>query len=436
MDVREPSARYAPLRRKTELGELPVDWQVLPLEHFKPFVTSGSRGWAKYYADIGSVFLRITNLSRNRIYPSLGDLRFVAVPPDDTEGIRTALAAGDLLISITADIGIIGFVTNGVDLPAYINQHIALVRFDPAEVDARYLAYFMAGSASQLRFKAMTDAGAKAGMNLSAIRQLIAAFPADRAEQTGIAHSLADADTLIDSLEQLLTKQRQIKQGAMQELLTGKRRLPGFANSWKRLQIKDIAETDPDSLGVNTDPAFCFNYISLESVNRGLLTGFVEHSFGTAPSRARRPLRPSDILVSTVRPNLQSHLLFAQVAGDWVASTGFCVIRCLPHLASPGFVHALVFSADFQHQIDAVLAGSNYPSINSSDVLRLEFAWPPVDEQQAIAQVLTDMDASLTALQARLTKARQLKQALMQVLLTGRIRLVAPGAAAAGASAA
>ena len=159
MEVREPDARYLTLVQRTELGEFPADWQVVPLGKFEPFITSGSRGWAAYYADIGSTFLRITNLSRSCIYPSLRDLRYVAVPPDNSEGVRTALRAGDILISITADIGIVGLVTEAVGLPAYINQHIALVRLDEREVNSRYIAYFLAGAAAQRRFKSMTDAG-------------------------------------------------------------------------------------------------------------------------------------------------------------------------------------------------------------------------------------------------------------------------------------
>jgi type I restriction enzyme S subunit len=231
--MNKPAAHYLTNVWRTELGELPCDWRVVALDEFKPFVTSGSRGWAAYYSDIGSTFLRITNLSRACIYPSLDDLRYVAVPSGNREGTRTALKSGDVLISITADIGIVGLVTPSVDLPAYINQHIALVRFDSESVDSRYLAYFLAGAASQRRFKAMTDAGAKAGMNLAGVRGVLTAMPPTIQEQRDIAEALADADSLIDSLGQLLTKKRQIKQGAMQELLTGKRRLPSFRDEWR-----------------------------------------------------------------------------------------------------------------------------------------------------------------------------------------------------------
>ncbi len=230
MEVRAPSARYVcpPQHALTELGELPVDWRVASLDELNPVVTSGSRGWAAYYSESGAIFLRITNLSRSRIYPSVDDLKYVVIPEDDGEGARTALQVGDVLISITADIGMIGWVPPTLSLPAYINQHIALVRVASERANSRYLAYFLAGAASQRRFKALTDAGAKAGMSLAGVRQQVLAALPPPVEQQAIAEALSDADALIESLSLLLAKKRQIKQGTMQELLTGKKQLPGF----------------------------------------------------------------------------------------------------------------------------------------------------------------------------------------------------------------
>ncbi len=426
MEVREPGARYLPARKQTELGELPSDWHVLPFEHFKPFVTSGSRGWARYYAETGSVFLRITNLSRDRIYPSLEDLRYVAVPAGDSEGVRTALAAGDVLISITADIGIVGYVTSGIELPAYINQHIALVRFDPSAVDSRYLAYYMAGSASQLRFRAMTDAGAKAGMNLAAIRQLLAAVPPTKSEQAGIAQALTDADTLIDSLEQLLSKQRQIKQGAMRELLTGQRRLPGFGGEWQEVSFGEVAQPRRDRVVPLTlaEAPLC---VELEHIQagEGCLVGQVPES---RQAGLKTVFFSGDVLFGKLRAYQRKHW-FAEF--DGVCSTEIWALRPIGVLESSTLLYCLVQRDDFI-EVASSAYGTHMPRSDWNVVKAFRFQLPADPaEQHAIAQVLTDMDAALVALQARLVKARELKQALMQVLLTGRIRLRPPAEAAA-----
>ncbi len=130
------------------------------------------------------------------------------------------------------------------------------------------------------------------------------------------------------------------------------------------------------------------------------------------------------MLVSTVRPNLQSHLLFKEDAGRWVCSTGFCVVRYREGVTHPGYVFSPLFAGSVNKQIDALLTGSNYPAINSGDFRALLIPFPPFAEQTAIAAVLSDMDAEIAALEAQRDKTRALKQGMMQELLTGRIRLL------------
>lgn len=135
-------------------------------------------------------------------------------------------------------------------------------------------------------------------------------------------------------------------------------------------------------------------------------------------------LTPQDVLVSTVRPSLQSHLLFGGGHGNWVCSTGFTVLRTRAGKGSPRFLFECMFSNEVTRQIEAVLTGSNYPAINSGDVKRLVVPAPSYDEQRAIGHVLANMDTELAALDQRREKTRALKQAMMQELLTGRTRLV------------
>jgi type I restriction enzyme S subunit len=243
-------------------------------------------------------------------------------------------------------------------------------------------------------------------------------------EQQAIAKALIDADELIAALEVLITKKRDIKQGVMQELLTGKRRLPGFQAEWGTKTLSELATVDGDNLGASTSADYTFNYISLEDVDVGVLISYSEQQFATAPSRARRRLIKGDVLVSTVRPNLKSHLLFKKSGGEWVCSTGFSVVRANEALLSPEFLIQYLFSNGIESQIEMLLVGSNYPAINSLDVKRLRIPAPDINEQRAIAAVLTDMGAEIAALEGKLAKARAVKQGMMQVLLTGEVRLV------------
>ena len=427
MDMREPSARYLAGVQRSELGALPADWRVVSLDEFKPFVTSGSRGWAAYYSDVGSTFLRITNLSRARIYPSLNDLRYVAVPADNGEGIRTALKADDLLISITADIGIVGLVTADIDLPAYINQHIALVRFTDQGVNSRYLAYFLAGASSQRRFKSMTDAGAKAGMNLAGVRAILAALPPTAGEQRAIADALTDADALIDSLEQLLTKKRQIKQGAMQELLTGKRRLPGFNQPWMNQPFGTVVGASRERVNPSamSSPPRCLELEHLQS-GTGRLTG---SGFESQQVAVKSVFRPGDVLFGKLRAYLRKYWL---AEFDGVCSTEIWVLRPRGELTSSKYLFYAVQRDDFIEAASTAY-GTHMPRSDWKIVAEFDMRFPQDSaEQEAIAQVLSDIDADIAALEARLTKARALKQAMAQALLTGRIRLVPPHATQPG----
>ena len=123
VEVREPAQKYLTRTRasykRTELGSIPNDWHVKSLADFEPYVTSGSRGWDRHYGENGAPFVRITNLSRTSIYVDTSDLRFFDIAENDAEAARTALKDGDVLISITADIGIVGHVTSKVEKPAH-----------------------------------------------------------------------------------------------------------------------------------------------------------------------------------------------------------------------------------------------------------------------------------------------------------------------------
>lgn len=192
---------------------------------------------------------------------------------------------------------------------------------------------------------------------------------------------------------------------------------------WEVKRLGEVVDTDPENLGSDTAADFAFNYIALEDVDRGILRSHAEQVFRNAPSRARRKLRPNDVLVSTVRPNLQSHLLFEGAPGRWVSSTGFCVVRCREGVAHPGFVLLHFFAGCVNRQIDSLLTGSNYPAINSGDVRALKIPFPVYPEQRAIATALSDVDGLVGGLSRLIAKKRDLKLAAMQQLLTGQTRL-------------
>ncbi|MHB1320562.1 MAG: restriction endonuclease subunit S [Acidithiobacillus ferrivorans] len=221
-ELRPPQAEAPHLYKESPLGWIPKEWEVVTLESVSKTVTSGSRDWARFYADSGALFVRIGNLTREHINFRYESTMYVR-PPRNADGQRTRLESGDILISITADLGIIGVVPDGLG-EAYINQHIALVRPDLDAVNSRFVGHYLAGPIAQTYISKLNDAGAKAGLNLPTIRSLVTAKPL-RPEQDLIATHLDEIDNRIQNATAESAKLRELKAGLMDDLLTGRVRV-------------------------------------------------------------------------------------------------------------------------------------------------------------------------------------------------------------------
>jgi type I restriction enzyme S subunit len=427
--------------KTSDFGPIPSDWEVLEAFDFSPYITSGSRGWAQHYSDSGAPFIRITNLSHDDIQPDLSDLRYVNVSSNDPEAVRTRLEIGDVLISITADIGAIGYVGARIPSPAYMNQHIACLRLPSDKIDSRFVAYFLSSSASQRRFAAMVDVGAKTGLNLTTIGTLKLLVPPLK-EQHVIAEALSDADALIESLESLIAKKRTIKQGAMQELLSGRRRLPQFENS-------PIVDTDigklPASWAVQRISAFAqiktgpFGSALHERdyVDSGTPIITVEHlaEYGittqnlpmVSDADRRRlvaySLKEGDIVFSRVGSIDRNARISAHETG-WLFSGRLLRVRVPDSAICTRYLSHHFHSEPFKARVRAIAVGQTMASLNTQLLGNVLVALPSLEEQYAIAQILDDLNAAIRQSQEHLAKARQIKQGMMQELLTGRIRLV------------
>lgn len=249
-------------------------------------------------------------------------------------------------------------------------------------------------------FSRHNTGGAQQSLNRNFIGPIPISVP-DRKEQEAIAEALSDADALIESLEQLLAKKRQIKQGAMQELLTGKKRLPGFIGKWSRKTIGELLR-----------------------IRHGKSQRAVETPFGPYPilatggqiGNANRFLcdQPS-VLIGRKGTIDQPQYMDEPF---WCVDTLFFSVVFEPN--SPKFLFYCFSVIPWRQHNEA----SGVPSLNAHTIEQLELLVPPVEEQRAIAALLSDMDAEITALETKLAKARQIKQGMMQELLTGRIRLV------------
>jgi type I restriction enzyme S subunit len=313
-------------------------------------------------------------------------------------------------------------VGRSVPTPTYINQHIALVRFDPNRIRSQFLCYFLASEMPQRLFRAMTDQGAKAGMSLTGVKKIKAVLP-PLPEQEAIAEALSDADALIESLEQLIAKKRQIKQGAMQQLLTGKKRLPGFTGEWV---VKALGEIGDSLIGLTYAPrdVRANGVLVLRSSNifEGTLR-FEDAVYVEMDIPERIMVRQGDILIC-VRNGSRDLIGKCARIDERARGMTFGAFMAVFRTPYHGFVYHQFQSDLIKRQIREHL-GATINQITNKSLNSFRVPFPlDVDEQVAIASVLNGMDAENGALEQRLLKARQIKVALMQELLTGRIRLV------------
>ncbi len=251
------------------------------------------------------------------------------------------------------------------------------------------------------------------------------------AEQRAIAEALSDVDALLVAMTTLIEKKRAMKQGVLQQLLTGKKRLDGFSGEWVEKRLGECGES---IRGVSYKPnQACYeayvgrtmllrsNNIQSNALNYDDVVYVEDECVGE-----KQKMQCGDILICAANGSRALVGKSAYFSGDRSVTFGAFMAIFRPNKAvSASFVSYLLQSDSCRHQLDDILTGSAINNLNAKDILGLTFPIPPtLAEQRAIAGVLSDMDAEIAALEAKRAKYERIKQGMMQELLTGRTRLV------------
>ena len=274
-------------------------------------------------------------------------------------------------------------------------------------------------------------------MNEAVLSQLGFPIPSTEQEQKAIVEALADADALIEGLEALISKKRDIKQGAVQDLLSGERRLPGFGGAWVSQlvgRIFDFGRSVPLSraqLSTEND----VRYIHYGDIHTRLhihldfqKTSTPGASQGLCASAT--PLKVGDWVFADASEDydgVAKAIEITRLPSDRYAVAGLhtILLRERTHTFAPGFKGYLSYAPSFRSQVLRVATGMKVFGISKAQMKAIELHFPPnLDEQRAITTVLSDMGTEIAALEDKLAKARAVKQGMMQVLLTGEIRLI------------
>lgn len=205
------------------LGEVPFHWSIMRARYASTFVTSGSRGWAEYYSDYGSVFLRITNVSRDSVDLLLHDIQRV-LPPDSAEGERTATQAGDVIVSITADLGSVAVIPEEFE-SAYVSQHLALVRPNGDRILGRWMAYQFFSASGQAQLTGSGYGGTKIQLGLSDVKDVWMALPPNGEQEKICAWLGAEIEKLkrqSDFIHDVILRLREYRSALITNAVTGK----------------------------------------------------------------------------------------------------------------------------------------------------------------------------------------------------------------------
>jgi type I restriction enzyme S subunit len=397
------------------------DWATVTLGEISSLITSGSRGWGAFYSECGNPFIRMTNLSREGIRLDLSDLRFVRLPEDSSEGQRTSISKGDILISITAELGRIGFVNFSPEKPAYVNQHVCLVRPDADAITPEFLALFLAAAPQRVLFNRLNDSGAKAGLNLQTIRDFPVRFP-PLPEQRKIAEILRTWDEALEKLTALRTaKERRL--GALRAaLLFGSLRLKDLRHNWAPTRLEAVTHELTKRNG-----AKCLGRERVMGVTKA--EGVVpmrEQTIAADISRYKR-LPPRAFAYNPMRINVGSIAMNERDEAVLV-SPDYVVFACNADGLDPDYLDHLRKTSWWAHYINSGGSGSVRQRTYYDDLAALKLPLPELDEQKAIAAVLNTARDDLAATEREIEAVTRQKRGLMQKLLTGewRVKLEEP----------
>lgn len=389
------------LLRESEVGPIPQDWTVIELAARATIQSGIAKNANATLRDPLSVpYLRVANVQDG--YLDLSEVSTIDIERADLN--RYAVLPGDVLMNEGGDLDKLGrgALWRGQVSPCVHQNHVFVVRCKDGLAPEYLNAWTSSAQARRYFMLAGRQTTNLASINKTSLGELTIAVPPTEDEQHQIAKALTDTDALIDSLEQLLIKKRQIKQGAMQELLTGKRRLPGFVLEWSAQLLRDIAEMKSGEAITSeqlsdTHPYPCFGGNGL----RGFAESFTHDGQFALVGR-------QGALCGNV----------ALVRGKFFASEHAVVV-------TPGATVDIVWLhyVLVRMNLNQYSESSAQPGLSVERLMHLNVLVPEPSEQTAIAQVLSDIDVEVTTLESRLNKARAVKQAMAQALLTGRIRL-------------
>lgn len=416
--------------KQTDIGEIPDDWNLLPLPDVAWFQEGpGVRNYQ--FTRSGVKLFNGTNIQGGRI-DLLTTNRFISQREAYGPYAHFLADSGDVVIACSG-VSIDRFhekvsVLSNEHLPLCMNTSTMRFKVASQRLNSAYFVHFLRSAFFKQQINGSATGSAQLNFGPAHVAKVLIPVPPTKREQEAIAEALTDADAYIELLEQLLTKKRDMMHGAMHELLTRERRLPGFPNNWQEVTLEDVGIWRGGMTPSMSNPRYWNNgtvpWVSSGDVKTSTLHDTSNHITPEAIKDNATTIVPLRSIVVVMRSGILRKYLPVSLTAN-VMAINQDIKALIPYASFDP--HFLLFS--LLRSGPAILQkcmklGTTVESIEFRWLKKFPMLVPKIEEQRAIASFFSAMQAEINSLETNLVKVRNIKQGMMQQLLTGRVRLI------------
>jgi type I restriction enzyme, S subunit len=408
--------------KQTEVGVIPEDWGYDVFKEITEVLKCGIASTPKYVQN-GIPFISAQNIKDNKLVLDKFQRIAKEYHIELTKNVKPR--KGDILLTrVGAGFGETALVDVDLDFSIYVS--LTLIRMKKNYHPLYYVYLLNSNQYREIARKSIFQGGGVPNLNVKVVEKYSVLVP-PYIEQKAIATALSDIDGLINSLSKLIEKKTNIKQGAMQELLTGKKRLEGFSGARVIKTVEEIS-------AINKGYGLSKGKLSIEGKSKCILYGelfttykvLIKKVMNSTNSTEGKLSEVGDVLLpgSTTTSGIDLATASALYQKDVLLGGDIIILRNKKGIFDSTFL-AYCLSEIYKKQIEEISQGITIIHLHGSRLGRINIKLPKtIEEQTAIATILSDMDSEIEKLQVKLSKYKAIKQGMMQELLTGRIRLL------------
>ncbi|MBC6456065.1 MAG: restriction endonuclease subunit S [Hormoscilla sp. SP5CHS1] len=415
--------------KKTEVGVIPEDWDVASLVDvsINGGLVRGPFGGAlkkEFFVKSGYKVYE----QRNAIYRSIEIGNYFIDSKKFNDLNRFEISEGDIIVSCSGTIGCIYKIPEGAP-QGVINQALLKITLNNNLIDSNFFLAVFCCDKFQEKITENSHGGAMQNLvGMDTFKNTLLQLP-PLPEQRAIAQTLSDVDALIAALDKLITKKRNIKTATMQQLLTGKKRLSGFSDEWHQVLLGELGVFSKGS-GIKKDDVLdygfaCIRYGEIYTKHHDFIKKF--YSFiSEKTANNSQVIKSGDLLFAGSGETAEEIGKCVAFLKGKIAYAGGDIVIFSPKEQDSMFLGYLMNYESIVRQKARMGQGDAVVHIQAKNLAQLQFDLPPLEEQRAIASILSDIDAEIAALEKRRAKTKAIKQGMMEQLLTGKTRLIVP----------